>query len=228
MNINDNLRSSLVNDRFVLQTKMNDRSIFISMIEKITKGQKTKSEILKKANELFSIKGYESTGVDEIALAANISSGVFYNYFNSKSELLKQVVEIKIERSKELLLVVQHKESANDWILRILKMYLSTEHRDLVHKSCPMTTLSQELVKLNLHNSVGLTAYGKEFAEILNRRLLMISSKNVGLASSVMSLCVGAVQLARLESDSMKSSQILNDAYTTATGLIQKRGTDAG
>lgn len=198
------------------------------MIEKLTKGQKTKSEILKKANELFSIQGYESTGVDQIALAANISSGVFYNYFNSKAELLKHVVENKIERSKELLLVVQHKESASDWVLRILKIYLSVEHRDAVYKSCPMTTLSQELVKLNLHDSVGLSAYSKEFAEILNRRLLMISSKNEGLANSLMSLCVGAILLARLETDLVKSSQILNDAYTTALGLIQKRGDNVG
>lgn len=192
-------------------------------MEKITKGQKTKLQILQKSDQLFSEKGYSATGVDEIVGSLNLTSGVFYNYFSSKAELLQQVVDQKIQKSKELLLVAQEKESAMMWIQRILKIYLSPQHRDSLAQSCPVTTLSQELIKLNVHHSTGLAEYTQEFATILSRRLMMLSSKNEGKAFSIMSLCVGALILSRLERDVLKSDQILIEAYQSALSLIEKR-----
>jgi TetR/AcrR family transcriptional regulator, transcriptional repressor for nem operon len=202
---------------------MNDRYILFVMNEKITKGQKTKELILKKANQLFSEKGFDATGVDEIVGSLNLTSGVFYNYFGSKNQLLKHVVDLKIQRSKDLLLVTEEKQSAISWVQKILTIYLSVEHRDAIQQSCPITTLSQELIKLNLHQSTGLSEYTKDFAEILNRRLMMISSANTGLANAVMSLCIGALILSRLESQNEKSLKILNDAYHAALKLIEQR-----
>lgn len=192
-------------------------------MEKITKGQKTKLQILERSNHLFSEKGYASTGVDEIVGSLNLSSGVFYNHFSSKAELLQAVIDLKIQRSKEVLLVAQEKESAMMWIQRILKDYLSSQHRDGISQSCPVTTLSQELIKLNVHQSTGLGNYTREFTEILNRRLMILSPKNEGKAVAMMSLCVGALILARLECDVIKSDQILFEAYRTALGMIEKR-----
>ncbi len=193
------------------------------MNEKITKGQKTKQLILKRANQLFSEKGFDATGVDDIVGSLNLTSGVFYNYFVSKDELLKNVVDIKIQGTKELLLVTEAKQSAIQWVLKVLKIYLSVEHRDLIHQSCPVTTLSQELIKLNLHQSTGLSEYIKDFAEILNRRLLMINAANEGKANAIMSLCIGALILSRIETENEKSAKILNDAYQAAIKLIEQR-----
>lgn len=201
---------------------MNGRYILLGM-EKITKGQKTKLQILQKSNQLFSEKGFDATGVDEIVGSLNLTSGVFYNYFSSKAELLQNVLDLKIQKSKELLLVAQEKESALMWVQRVLKIYLSPQHRDSLSQSCPVTTLSQELIKLNVHQATGLAEYTKEFAEILNRRLMMLSPNNQGKATSIMSLCVGALILSRLESDLSKSDRILSEAYLSAMSMIEKR-----
>ena len=191
--------------------------------EKITKGQKTKQEILKKADQLFSTKGFSSTSVDEIVQSLGLSAGVFYNYFNSKNELLNQVITYKINKSKDSLLNTQGKESAADWIKRALKLYLSFEHKNSIAQSCPVTTLSQELIKLNLQHLTGLSDYTNEFFQILNRRLVMLNPTNAGKAHSIMSLCVGGIILARLESDEIKSQHILNDCYKSAMMLIESR-----
>ncbi len=215
--------SSFLNDRSILNAK-NERSFYFKeMIEKITKGQKTKQEILKKANQLFSEKGFDATGVDDIVRSLGLSSGVFYNHFESKTALLKQVVEGKIQKSRELLLDVQAKESASEWISRALKTYLSKQHKESTHQSCPLTTLSQELIKLNLHHQTGLSQYTNEFFEILNRRLMMMNPLNAGKANSIMSLCIGAITLARLEKDESKAQAILNDCYQSALMLIERR-----
>ncbi len=197
-------------------------------MEKITKGQKTKLQILQKSDQLFSEKGYSATGVDEIVGSLNLTSGVFYNYFPSKAELLQQVVDQKIQKSKEMLLVAQEKESAMMWVQRVLKIYLSPQHRDSLAQSCPVTTLSQELIKLNVHHSTGLAEYTQDFAAILNRRLMMLNPKNEGKAFSIMSLCVGALILSRLERDMTKSDLILTEAYNSALSLIEKRDSHVG
>lgn len=48
--------------------------------------------IMNAALELFAKEGYHQTSISKIAKSANISKGLLYNYFESKEELLKQIV----------------------------------------------------------------------------------------------------------------------------------------
>lgn len=52
-----------------------------------------KEEIMRSAIRFFSEKGYFSTSVKEIADACKISKGTLYHFFDSKEELLIQVIE---------------------------------------------------------------------------------------------------------------------------------------
>lgn len=189
----------------------------------LTKGQLTQNKLLQEANRQFSQKGYDATGVDSIVEALGLTSGVFYAHFSSKKDLLTKILQIKIQRSRERLITPLEKESAADWLKRALKTYLSIEHRDALQSSCPMTTLSQELMKLNLETVTGLEAYSREFAEVLNRRLMMMSHQNQGKATAIMSLCLGAITLARLEKDVSRSNKILSEAYEAALSLVELR-----
>ncbi|WP_080873583.1 TetR/AcrR family transcriptional regulator [Oceanobacillus timonensis] len=51
-----------------------------------------KEEIMQAAIHLFSKKGYDATSVQEIANECKISKGTLYNFFDSKEELLIQVI----------------------------------------------------------------------------------------------------------------------------------------
>lgn len=192
---------------------------------KYKKSEHTKQRILAKADQLFSENGYQATGVDEITQSIGMTSGVFYNHFKSKSELLNDIVQNKIQRSSELLLVVREKESAYAWVQRALRIYLSREHRDSKTQSCPLTTLSTEIVQLGLQQQTGLMQYTQSFAEVLQRRLLILSPENKSKAHAIMAMCVGAVQLSRLEKDDTKSVQILDDTYQASLQLITQRAT---
>lgn len=59
-------------------------------IEKI-RGESQK-KILAAAFRLMSFNGYESTSISQIAKEAGISKGLMYNYFSSKEELLKALI----------------------------------------------------------------------------------------------------------------------------------------
>jgi AcrR family transcriptional regulator len=50
--------------------------------------QKTRATIVRMAEELFALHGYEETTVAEIALAADVSPATVFNYFPSKDDIL--------------------------------------------------------------------------------------------------------------------------------------------
>lgn len=53
----------------------------------------SKENILKSALKLFSSKGYYNTSIRQIAKSAKISTGLLYNYFESKEELLTNLLK---------------------------------------------------------------------------------------------------------------------------------------
>ena len=58
---------------------------------------KTKSEILKAGLKLFARKGYRGTSISDIAREAGISKGLAYNYFESKENLLEEILRLMAE-----------------------------------------------------------------------------------------------------------------------------------
>lgn len=52
-----------------------------------------RENILKAAEGMFAAKGYDGTSVDEIANQLGINKPLIYYYFNSKREILKEIIE---------------------------------------------------------------------------------------------------------------------------------------
>ncbi len=58
--------------------------------------EERKAQIIQPALQLFAVKGYEKTTVNNIIDEAGISKGGFYHHYNSKEELLEDIVRILI------------------------------------------------------------------------------------------------------------------------------------
>ena len=61
------------------------------------KGMKRKEELLKIAYQMFLMKGYEETSVDEIIEKAGIAKGTYYYYFKSKEQMLEEVIGMMLD-----------------------------------------------------------------------------------------------------------------------------------
>ena len=61
------------------------------------KGEKRKKELLNIAYDMFLTRGYENTHVDEIIEKAQIAKGTYYYYFQSKEQMLEEVIDMMIE-----------------------------------------------------------------------------------------------------------------------------------
>ena len=66
------------------------------------KGEKRKRELLTIAYDMFITRGYENTSVDEIIEKAQIAKGTFYYHFQSKEQILEDVIEMMIDSEVDM------------------------------------------------------------------------------------------------------------------------------
>ena len=58
----------------------------------------TKQRILKEAEKLFAVKGFEGTGIEEIARKAGIRKSVIYYHFKNKEQILRTMLDDFVAR----------------------------------------------------------------------------------------------------------------------------------
>ncbi len=88
--------------------------------------KESKAKILVASLELFAIDGYHNTSISKIAKHAGISKGLLYNYFESKEELLKEVVVMSLEDAmtiSEEMLVQLSEMSPSEVMKTSLEMF---------------------------------------------------------------------------------------------------------
>jgi TetR/AcrR family transcriptional repressor of nem operon len=59
----------------------------------MTRGQKTKQDIIQAGTRLFALHGYFHTSTNDILEAVSVSKGAFYHHFKSKEELALAVLD---------------------------------------------------------------------------------------------------------------------------------------
>ncbi len=107
-----------------------------------------KETIIHESLKLFSLKGFLSTSIHDILLAANTSKGGFYNHFTSKEDLFFQVLDEArgIWREKNLSNLAEI-ENPLEKIVKLLENYKDRYLKDTDNfpGGCFFITLSVEL-----------------------------------------------------------------------------------
>jgi AcrR family transcriptional regulator len=75
--------------------KNTDRSLFLLSCDGLMqqRSEETRHHILEASQRLFSLNGYDATGVAEICQAAGVSKGAFYHHFPSKQAVFLELLE---------------------------------------------------------------------------------------------------------------------------------------
>ena len=66
------------------------------------KGEKRKKMLLTIAYDMFLTQGYDNTSVDEIIEKAQIAKGTYYYYFQSKKQMLEEVIDMMIDNETKM------------------------------------------------------------------------------------------------------------------------------
>lgn len=90
--------------------------------EKIRESSKT--EILDAALELFAQNGYHATSISQIAEKAGISKGLMYNYFKSKDDLLKTIIDGGFQKLSELMAAINTETDPRKALEKLIRLSL--------------------------------------------------------------------------------------------------------
>lgn len=107
-----------------------------------------REEIIHKSMQLFSLKGYVNTGINEIIESVGSSKGGFYNHFASKEELFFEVLTQAQRMWRERVLFgLNEIESPLEKVVRILENYRDRYLKDGENfpGGCIFITFSVEL-----------------------------------------------------------------------------------
>ncbi len=127
----------------------------------------TKQKIVDAALELFAEAGFHTTSISQIASKAGISKGLMYNYFESKEELLKEIVFEGIEY------ITQSFDPNHDGILTKDELLL------FIDESFEQIKIHRNYWKLYfsiMMQAPIMTLFGEELMSKLGSYFLMISA----------------------------------------------------
>lgn len=105
-----------------------------------------KNEVIKKALNLFWMKGYEATSLSDLTAELGIGKGSFYNTFGSKRKLFEICLSIALEGGSNMIKQLFHQES--DPIIGIRKyieMYSEGLLKDPQSRGCLIVNTTTEM-----------------------------------------------------------------------------------
>lgn len=81
--------------------------------------QMTRRLLLESGLDLFKAKGYAATTVDDIATAAGTTRVTFYAYFPSRSELMKALIDERLNEALQRVRSAEHGSTAQDLVATV-------------------------------------------------------------------------------------------------------------
>jgi TetR/AcrR family transcriptional repressor of nem operon len=182
----------------------------------------TRRRILEAASAAFREKGVAATGVDEVMRRAGLTHGGFYAHFRNKNELIAEACATGFEMGQENLARIAALPTQRERVRLLVASYLSAHHRDNRAGGCLVAALGFEASRPG-----GRARRGYAEALQLHRARLAAALRlhedpveNDRLTTSLLSLLVGALILARSLPDEEASRQVLAQTRTTALALF--------
>lgn len=168
-----------------------------------------RDQILLQASILFRRHGFMSVSVSDVMKAAGMTHGAFYNYFQSKDDLIESCLGYASKHSKAQ---IDSHEPAAQALSSYLQRYLSEEHRDDLGTGCFMAALGAEIGR----QPVGKAALTEHLDSILSNLTPLHGELEAqaprGESIRMVVNMVGALTLARAVSKQDLSDEILREA----------------
>jgi AcrR family transcriptional regulator len=179
----------------------------------------TRLRILDSARRLFNRNGLTAISIDEIMAGAGLTRGGFYNYFDSKEELVAEAITHFINGGPNAgwqRMAFADRPEGRALARAILDAYLSRDHLDDVDGSCPVVGLATDVARSSGPVKRAYRQVMEMMAEIFGANLGPNTAADSGAARSderqralaVVALCVGGMVLARAADDESAADEL--------------------
>lgn len=118
------------------------------MIRMGQKGEAIRARIIEAADDLFYRQGFDHTSFSDIAGAVRISRGNFYYHFKTKDDILKAVIDKRLDDIRAMLADWERDYPTPRERLKRFVHILGLEADNIEQFGCPMGSLCTELAKL--------------------------------------------------------------------------------
>ena len=116
---------------------------------KIVDIDKKREEIAKKSIDLVLQKGFCNITVSQVASHAKIAKGSIYNYFNSKEDIIYEIIKSEYsEYDKEVEEKIKNTNSTKEKVLDLFQLCISENEKDKKRRQ-----LYKEFVSICLNKS---------------------------------------------------------------------------
>ena len=175
--------------------------------------QKTRAKVLDVAAKAIRKDGPDRVGVAGVMAEAGLTHGGFYAHFKSKDELVTAAIGQMFEESRARLAREMDGRSPAEGLSAYIDFYLSPKHRDARGAGCPMAALASDLPRLPDDARVLFAEGARRLTDAMAGKFeAMAFPDPQALARSTVSELVGALSLARAETDVARSDAILADS----------------
>jgi len=187
--------------------------------------QKTRSKVLEVAAKAIRSDGPDRIGVAGVMAEAGLTHGGFYAHFKSKDELVTAAIGQMFEESRARMKHEMDGHPPAEGLANYIDFYLSKRHRDARGAGCPMAALASDLPRLPEQTRELFAEGAQRLVESMTEKLTALGYAHPqALARSTVSELVGALSLARVETDAARSDAILADSRQL---LKQRLGLDS-
>lgn len=110
-------------------------------------GSSTREKLLLAALDIFSVKGYEATTIDEIAASIGLKGPSIYKYFKGKEALFHELVELSEEEYKHGMKLdsdpIEFIHNAEQLKQFSIEQVIFTMNNDIIHKIRRVQSMEQ-------------------------------------------------------------------------------------
>jgi len=158
-----------------------------------------KTRIIESARKLFNRYGFENVSLQHIMAGADLTTGGFYSYFKSKSDLYAEVLGCFFTDPnwKSCWEGVHVDLSSTDVGPQVVRAYLSRQHYEDVENSCPMVALPTDVARSGITARRAFETVFRAMVSVLERSLVDKKRPRRIKAQAIAAMCVGGMVVAR-------------------------------
>jgi TetR/AcrR family transcriptional regulator, transcriptional repressor for nem operon len=178
----------------------------------------TRRRIIETAGRRFKQDGIDGSGIATLMSDAGLTNGAFYAHFDSKDDLVANVVGEELGRQATSFGELPPGRAGLE---AFVSWYLSRDHRDHRDIGCPSAALLDEIGRCDKETKLAYTKGAKEILDEICARLAPEDPGSArGAALTLYAMMVGAMQLARALSDRKLSDAVLEEGVRSAQALL--------